>query len=208
MHRANYIFDKNVQCFIHLPKTGGTTLTHIIKKHNLNVDGIDVHRPISEYCSPLTHNYITIIRNPVDRVISYYNMIKRNGPRYPHFEYTSDIKTFLNNCWEVNNQFTLYLAGIDCTRFVNKSSDFQIVNEDIYNLAKENLSRFKILHFDNLSKDIETFLCEHNIVDKNIPALNQHEYNKDVTLDEIKIIEKHNKYDILLYKIHTLPKPC
>lgn len=204
MHKNDYNFEKRTTCLIHLPKTGGTTFTQLVRKYKLddlysqkNILANNLHRPISKNCSPNVYNYIIIMRNPVDRVISYYNMVKRNGTNYPHGRFTKDINLFLNNCWEVNNQMTLYMAGINCVCST-------VVNENIYEMARANLKKIKhIIFFENYSKNIvKFFLNEYDIVlfDSDIPNLRQHTYSKKISDEDYKLIMDKNKYDILLYK--------
>ena len=55
--------------------------------------------------------YITCIRNPIDRVWSYYQMALREK-KSPYNCYTSrGIKYFLEKCWECRNLMTKYLTG-------------------------------------------------------------------------------------------------
>ena len=123
-----------------------TSFTHLIKKHKVNIVA-NCHRPISNKCSPIDYDYVIIIRNPIERAVSYYNMVKRNRRNYSYGKivkygkFVKNINLFLNNCWEVNNQMTLYLAGIPC--HINKP----IVNQKIYEIAKKNLDNIKHVIF-------------------------------------------------------------
>ena len=200
-HSNNYTFDKDKLCFIHIPKSGGTTLFKLFKNNEIGQIHKPAHYPISILCPPSDFNYLTILRNPIDRVVSYYNMVKREGRNYPHGEYSDNYRLFLENCWEVNNQVTLYIAGINCVD-IAKNKDFNLVNEEIFETAKNNLNNFKnILFFDKLEEDIHNFFKnEYDIHLKEIPNERKFNYSKVISEEDRKLIEEHNKYDILLYQ--------
>jgi chondroitin 4-sulfotransferase 11 len=58
--------------FIHVPKTGGTSIIHA-----LNIYDYCCHEPISKYPRYLTKNIFTFafVRNPFDRILSAYNYL-------------------------------------------------------------------------------------------------------------------------------------
>lgn len=213
MHTNNYSFNKDTSYFIHVPKSGGTTFMDLVKKYKLNESSClrpiianGFHKPISYKCNPVDYNYIIIIRNPIERVLSYYNMVKRSGVNYPHKKFVKNMHLFLNNCWEVNNQMTLYLAGINCT------AHRPLVNQEIYEIAKKNLDKIKhVIFFENYSTNIANFfLKEYNIVlsDSNIPNRRKHTYSKIINNEDKNLIKDKNKYDILLYEYAKLVHKC
>ena len=205
MHTNDYKFDKNMKYLIHVPKSGGTTFCNLVKKYNLNIIADGYHKPISKYCNVNEYYYILILRNPINRVISYFNMVKRGGINYPHGKYVKNYKTFLNNCWVVNNCLTLYLAGIDCEKIHNNKNikDIKlIVNDNIYEKAKQNLDKIKkIIFFENYEKNIYNFFNkEYNITLEKIPNIRNFKYSKNISENDYKLILDHNKYDLLLYE--------
>lgn len=200
-HSNNYLFDKDKLCFIHVPKSGGTTLFKLFENNEIGQIHKAAHYPISILCPPSDFDYLTILRNPVDRVVSYYSMVKREGKYYPHGEYSDNYKLFLENCWEVNDQLTLYMAGVNCID-IAKNKNFNFVNEEIFETAKKNLDNFKhVLFFDKLEEDIDNFFKnEYDIRLKEIPNERKFDYSKVISEEDRKLIEAHNKYDILLYQ--------
>ena len=197
MHKNNYTINDSEYCFIHVPKSGGTTFSFYLKKYNIKTcTNINLHQPVNNLFSPNKFKYITILRNPIDRCYSYYQMVKRESPNYPHKKYSNNLENFMNNCWEVNNMATLYYAGIDCSKLkiIN-------VNDEIYNKAINNLKNFhNILDFNNIQNDIITFFKKLNIyLDNKIENKRKVEYNKNLSKNDIVLITKHNEYDIKLY---------
>ena len=196
MHKNNYTINDSEYCFIHIPKSGGTTFGFYLNKYNIKTcTKISLHHPVNNLFSPNKFKYITILRNPIDRCYSYYQMVKRGGSNYPHKKYSDNLENFMNNCWEVNNMATLYYAGVDCSnlKIIN-------VNDEIYNKAIQNLKNFhNILNFNNIQNDIITFFKKLNIHLDNIENKRKVEYDKNLSKNDIEIITKHNKYDIKLY---------
>ena len=63
--------------FIHIPKTGGTTVTRIF----LNRRNWIRHLPITEYRSYFDHFIFSFVRNPYLRIISIYRYYDNGGNR-------------------------------------------------------------------------------------------------------------------------------
>jgi hypothetical protein len=59
----------------------------LVLQDNSKFINIQRHSPVSKYCSPEDYSYITIIRNPIDRVWSQYQMILRSDENYPYKNY-------------------------------------------------------------------------------------------------------------------------
>ena len=100
--------------FLHIPKTAGTTLLRILDRQYspevVHSFGADAHKSVAEYKAldeesrknirllrghmayglheylPSSAGYFTILREPVARVISYYNFIRRNPEHYLYDE--------------------------------------------------------------------------------------------------------------------------
>lgn len=103
--------------FLHIPKTAGTTLLHILDRQyapeTIHSFGGDAHASVAQFramesesrakirllrghmayglhqCLPDPVVYFTILRNPAARVISYYNYILRTPAHYLYEEVTS-----------------------------------------------------------------------------------------------------------------------
>jgi len=138
---------KHTLIFFHIPKTAGTTLNSIIRNNyssnviyelgwqpqisinklkKLDSDRLTKLKVISGHMTFGIHNYIphecsyvTILRNPIDRVISFYNYLLRAG--LPGLtdrikDECSDITDFLNS--EITRQWTdKEISGSICRGF-------------------------------------------------------------------------------------------
>ena len=111
--------------FLHIPKTAGTTLIEIIERHYLPRYryhlGALAQKAIAEFKTfseerrgdtqlfyghmayglhdyfPQGATYFTVLRHPVERVISFYYFVRRNDKHYLHdfsLEETTDLATF------------------------------------------------------------------------------------------------------------------
>lgn len=151
--------------------------------------------------------YITVLRNPVDRVISYYYALLRNKN---DFVKNKTLEDFIQSEVSQNNM-TCHLSGLtlksqlgdasidlECGRSSNKTLE----------LAKNNLKdHFKVFcileRFDeslillNKTLDWEIPLYKKNNVAKNRPAI------KTLSKETLTMIENFNELDIQLYKYAT-----
>tara|TARA_B100000003_G_scaffold207236_1_gene224411 strand:+ start:910 stop:1638 length:729 start_codon:yes stop_codon:yes gene_type:complete len=192
-HRNDYKFNKNQITFIHVPKTGGASLRDYLEK---NLENFYIfkknseHNPVSLLCSPKDYKYITFLRDPIDRVYSYYNMLKKYDFVPGHHLAKKSLADLLINSFQVKNLYCQYFSGLP----------FENVNKEIYNLAINNLKSFyfvgKFEEYDNSFN----YLCKKlNLDSKNKIHINQNKYNP-ISEDQKKLIESYNNYDIKLYK--------
>ena len=200
MHDNDYVFPSHIMKFLHVPKSGGTTFRETSKRFNLPIQCEKLHQPISKHCPTSDFKYIIILRNPINRVTSYYNMVlQAPHPKYCYKRYIGSLDIFMNNCWEVNNQVTVYLAGI----YKGYTKEIVEITDEIFQIAKKNLeSMYKIIIFENLENEIMDFFNnEFNVNCKNnhIRNFRASKYEQ-LSSEEIELVKKHNKYDIMLYE--------
>lgn len=149
---------------------------------------------------PQPSTYITMLRDPIDRLVSSYYFIRRHSTHPFHQDAKSMSLIDFFSCVErtrgFNNCQVRFLAGYDGDS----------VNEEVLSLAKQNLqSSFAVVglqeKFDEsiiLMKNLlgwhHHFFYSKKLVSKKRPA------KEKLSPAELKIMEKHNELDLELYE--------
>lgn len=161
-----------VLIFLHIPKSGGTTLNSILaqnfpSKRTFTMDSRDplvsirslksmapsqrdTIDLISGHCPFGVHEllsrqaaYITMLRNPVDRICSWYYYVLRSKANFLHKRVTSEnlsLDQFVRQrelTAGLNNGQTRWLAGWDAYE-----APYGACGRDVLETAKENLRRY------------------------------------------------------------------
>jgi hypothetical protein len=189
-HNPNYRFGKDEINFLHLPKTGGTSLCKILANDPKSRFGrLNIHRPVSKHCPPGEYKYVTVLRDPVARVWSYYQMVLRSESGYPYQKWARQgLEVFLIKCWAARNLATRYIAGV---------IDPEPTQETL-SLALANLSQFyAVLNFAEFSEEVSSFLQAHEIPLDEIPNERNHYYDQP-SAEQQELIRKYNHLDMAL----------
>lgn len=208
-HTNSYRFKSTEVCFIHIPKTAGTSIATTFELLNAAGAGLGPnykkHIPVSASCPTHSYRYVTSMRIPVDRVWSYYQMAIRET-KNPYHAYSSrGLKYFLEHCWECRDMMTKYLIG-DIRDIANPAPD-------LIAKAVDNLSNFYfVFDFENLEKSNTDFIQKVkkdysieisfgcNEKSKSMPNLRKFTYQAP-SIDEIEIITSFNQCDLKVFNI-------
>lgn len=195
------IFKQLKKVFVHIPRTGGTSVTKAIKDKLDTSNHVEdfKHYDINYYKRFLEYQdyeYFTIVRNPYSRIISYYNY---------HSNVDANVIKKLDGIENQKERFLYYLSlnlnDSPCKYdrekpllVYKKQSDY--INPEV-----------KVLKFENIHEDINQYLKINIKLDKDRGYdLNKKYYNMDeiFSSETIKIINgyfnddfKNFKYDIL-----------
>ena len=157
--------------------------------------------------TPRTVRYITILRDPIDRAISFYYSMKEVDIKiykHPFREYADSLtlKDFYKNR-ELQNVQTRFIAGVLSDKLYPKLLSKHMDNL-ILNLTKKNLNNYIYGVFSRLEESIELFQKKLSWIDpidmspyrktKNRPA------QADLDQETIEILIKTQSLDIKLYK--------
>jgi hypothetical protein len=228
--------------FIHIPKSAGTTLQRIMERQYapdqvFTVDGRDTRKSKAEFLDlpfssrerfklvkghmsfgwhrflPQSSTYVTVLRDPIERIISHYYYVLGQPQHYLHDILVSERMTLQDYVCsgislELDNGQTRLLAGIDehiQKPYAKTKVPFGTCDEEMLELAKRNLTEsFSIVglveRFDEtliaMSKafDWKEIFYTRKKVTKGRPL-------RDSFSDEVlNIIRKQNQFDIELYR--------
>jgi len=220
--------------FIHIPKCAGTTLTQgIIKKIFPRrqrlifydgdtralmtlLQGMPANRKEQLHCIaghfafgihqflPQRTRYITLLREPVERVVSHFYFARRNRRHYLHRQVRADSISLqdyvekLENI-EMDNGQTRILAGI------GQGAGFGRCTRQMLDTAQENLrTHFAVI---GISERFDDFLrLVHHQLGWSIPCFTAHNVGHDrpqvaeLDTETHAVVVEHNQLDIELYR--------
>ncbi len=216
--------DSETLIFVHIPKTAGVSLNHILDQYYKPTETFSVRLgkdrktfkslPYEErakinllrgHIAFGAHKflsrptiYMTVLRNPIDRTISHYYFVLQETTQRLHDKAKSlDLADFVLNEPEVQNLQTKMLAGIE--------NIYQQVDKSTLKQAKENLNSCAIIGLTERFED--TLALMENVLGwQNIPSVEKRQVTKsrpsisDVPESTIKIIKEYNQLDIELYE--------
>ena len=216
------ILEKKKLLFVHIEKTGGNSLSHVfqkytvekIYKHNGYSDGLETfeikgkytlnkHQNLSDYKNLLGVKFkkfkiITVIRNPLDRLISAYFMQDRS--LHPNF-FIRKINHF------TKKRFNFFLFSHKF--YKNKMPKFSLSNfkhfienfnnqTHYFKIDQKFIKPSYLLRFENYKHDLKKFCNLYNIKFEQIHV--NKSVKKKFTDSELKVLEKlvlnsHHKED-------------
>ena len=208
--------------FIHIPKTGGTSIGNIIHPNHLvltrprNSLGkrysditlgenhhVAEHQPWGHYKDLLLKQNIlikdyfvfTFVRNPYDRMYSAYKFVTQKLKQNHPF--------IIGLIQAVSKKSINYWSGLDFNSFlleIERNNILYTFNQKQTFFAKKNQCNF-IGRFENFNQDILYVLNKLNIGNTNIPHLNKtsnkFEYKEKYNLISTNIIRYYFKEDFI-----------
>ena len=196
-HRCCYQVPHGKRVFVHVPKTGGSSVHKLLLKHPsklqfMNVSLKGCHRPVSRLHSPKDTFYFTIIRDPIERVWSYFNMVRHRWISHPYKEYAKvGLEYFLQHCWEARNQYIRYFSSF----LLDEPGEYE------YRIAIKNLTHFKaVIDFNNFDNEPSRYCTKIGIYpdEQPVPHANKSNYNA-ANNEEKRLIAFYNRLDVNLY---------
>lgn len=113
LHHINNIYDFHDRVFIHIPKCGGWGIWNLFKPLS---SFTDQHATIETYIKNKglefleKHKVFTIVRNPFDRMVSWFFYHKRTDTNNIYIEHTfiEWVKNGCRNHWDSTNPYSLF----------------------------------------------------------------------------------------------------
>jgi hypothetical protein len=213
--------------FLHIPKTGGVTLRRTLKwkysrilseetltkprdavarlplseRANARVVTGHLHYGVHEYI-PRECDYITVLREPVARVVSSYNYILGHPKHALHAELAGSsepLETFLRIDPSVDDHQTRMISGRGGAELTARSPE--PLGRDELEEAKQNLERFLVVgvteRFD------ETFILLRRALGWRLPyyvTANVADRPKPLSESARELIRERNQLDLELYR--------
>jgi hypothetical protein len=163
-------------------------------------DGYGIHNYLPQPCA-----YVTMLRDPIDRIISHYYYVKRSPHHYLHAEVTAKkmaLNDFVNSGLtpELDNSQTKYLAGLE-TPYLK----FGEYSSELLAKAKEHINEKFILvgiteWFDETILLLKRKLNWRTPYYKRVNVTKNRPEKEKVGDLALQSIEKHNELDIQLYQ--------
>ena len=179
------IIDKYKTIFIHIPKNAGTSIETLFANDSFRIQP-NKHADIFEIKKKFKNSYnnykkFTIIRNPYDKMVSWYFYLKRNlGKNYKVIEFNEWIK--------------------DPSKFWHTDDPISFLDPQ-HTWIDETVS---IIKYENLNKELNKFFKEK--IDLPVTNKSNHEYYLNYYNEEsLNIIYDRYKEDFKKYnyKLNT-----
>ncbi len=184
--------------FVHIQKTGGISVSSILGEIQGSIN-TNQHDFISNLNHPENYFKFSFVRNPFDRLLSWYNMGVLNNKNHKITGYTNDFWKYL---LENSNDFSSFLR---CTDIVLEKCDHLIepYNKSISFNQLDYISDIKgavavdfIGRFENIQDDFGEITKMLNINNKKLPLLNSFPHSDYRSYYNSKDVD----YVSLLYK--------
>ncbi|HEX8649823.1 MAG TPA: sulfotransferase family 2 domain-containing protein [Pyrinomonadaceae bacterium] len=237
--------------FLHIPKAAGTTLHSVIERQfapsvTFTISGAGSPQGIKEFISlppeqrerirllkghmpyglhkylSVPATYITMLRDPVDRVISHYYFARKNPAHYLHQEVTSKKMTLADFVGsglstELTNDQTRLISGVEKvnTRLLDGTerrtlrADPEPVTREMLEIAKRNLrEHFAAVglfgSFDESLLLFKKVLGWTNVYYVRLNVTKDRPAKRQVPGEERALIERYNELDLELYEYARL----
>ncbi len=192
IYSNTYNLEDDQYSFVHPPKSAGTSISTFLYENNIKIFN-SAHNLVSINCNPSKFRYITVIRNPVDRIKSFYEMQLNNKKLSFHNQAKKGLSYFVTQVKINQNCLCKFLIGdLTCD-----------IDEKKYEKAKQNLNNFFfIINFENLDKDIDILKSKLNIQKEMKHIGKRQKEKKTYSIEENRDIINNNKYDIKLWNYY------
>ncbi|WP_100655931.1 sulfotransferase family 2 domain-containing protein [Alteromonas flava] len=193
--------------FVHIQKTAGTSLTRFLKQEICDLEAfLRPHDPLrfaQEKMGAEFERYTKVgfVRNPFDRLVSWYSMITESGRLLSDYEMQKN--PGYNKIWQtVLSQSSTFEEFIfNCSDATDRSGwkPFLYNQTDYLKTADGNIGADFIGRFENLSRDVERLCKIKGLTLVSLPHINKSshtDYRKYYSEEMRTIIEERFAEDL------------
>lgn len=192
------VFDEKKFIFIHIPKTAGKSIASLVGlKGACHLTYMQYREIIGSSID--SYDIFTVVRNPLDRLVSAYNYLSDGGNG--SVEDRAFKRKWLASC----GSFDEFVVDVLKEKEVSRSAFFRPQVDFIWNESGLKPDNIKIIYFESLAEGV--FLLPERIVpnDKTVPHINKSRTNRvEVVSSEVALLIYSfykDDYDFLGYKV-------
>lgn len=198
---------KHSLLYIHVQKTAGTSLTHYLNSEIADLQEIlRPHDPLYKAQQALGANFdnllkVGFVRNPFDRLVSWYSMIVEHGSVLSDHEKIKDPN--YNRIWQhvLDGSSCFEEFVLNCSDAVDRSGwkPFLYNQVDYFKNTNGDIAADFIGRFENLEQDFAQLCTLINIEQKSVPHVNRSKhvnYQKYYSEQARAVVEKRFAEDL------------
>jgi len=190
-YQNDYVLKDDEFSFVHILRSGGSFFHEGIQNNFTNFY-FGAHNAVSLKCNPKNFKYITILRDPIQRVYSYFLQQKKNK-RLPYYHHANvGLDFFIQKSWACRNGMCKFING-------NITKE---LNDDLYLIAINNLRNFYfVIDFDNFKDDSNKLMLKLKI-NKKIDFINNFKMpnKREISITDQETIKNYNYFDLKLFQ--------
>jgi len=180
--------------FVHIQKTAGSSMRNVLKRLPGTHSICGTHSFLKDCDYPKDYFKFVFVRNPWDRLVSWYNMHKKLGPHNDFAKYLMEGSNNISDFLKKTNVITDYPKKGFPVRKSITYNQLDYVSDDNGNILVDFIGKF-----ENLNEDVLTVGKNIGMPNMVLPVVNKlrkDDYRTYYTDKDIEIVAEMYKKDI------------